>query len=65
MLCAANALNVTWHLVHIYSQACVEKNLVMTMLVRGSMCEWDKDPQCTVHVMCTTDWKFLTARVAA
>ena len=52
MLCAVNALNVTWHLVN--SQAWVEKNMVMSMLVRGPMPEWDPDPQHTVQITCTT-----------
>lgn len=42
MLCAVNALNVTWHLV--INQAWVEKGMVMCVSVRGPMPGWDKDP---------------------
>lgn len=41
MLCAGNPLNVTWHLV--FNQAWVEKNMVMSMLVRTPIPDQDPD----------------------
>ena len=37
MLCAVNALNVSWYLGN--NQVWVEKSMVMSMLVRGTMPE--------------------------